>query len=127
MVNRIRFVPIDAWLLYCIPRPGADLATIVRHYQFVNRAAAPSRKELEGCLSRALSVGILEKQGSWFKVQAGWYERIHFADATAENEVEAMLGFESLLLVAEWDAQNAIDYVIENAEYEKAIAASGLN
>jgi hypothetical protein len=120
-MQRIRFSEIDAWILYCIPKPIVDLREIVRYYTFVNRAAPPTLRELKECLAKALSVGIIKKQAGGFIIDDVWYDKIHAADGAAENEIESMLAFQESLLGMVFDVSKPVNFVLDRREYDEAL------
>lgn len=121
-MGSIQFNTRDAELLYSFPKPATDLKTIVWCFTFINRAAPPSHEELTSCLTKGLKAGIIREEGGKFVIETDWYARIHMADATAENEIEAMLEFESEFVNANFDEMIKITYVLKKEEYESILA-----
>ena len=93
-MDKLTFTTMDAEILYAIPQPPSDILSIVRSFVFLNRAAPPSREELEECLRKAHCAGIVHSVGKKCAVSDKWYEEIHSADQTADNEIEAMLNLQ---------------------------------
>ena len=122
VVGSIQFNARDAELLYSFPKPASDVATIVRCFVFLNRAAPPSFGELTSCLTKGLRAGIIREDGGPFVIDDNWYGRIHKADATAENEIEAMLEFESGFVSVDFDETTAAACAITEEEYESVLA-----
>jgi hypothetical protein len=81
----------DAELLYSFPEPASDMATIIRCFTFLNRTAPPTFDEFASCLTKSMKAGIIREEGGKFVVNKDWYDRIHKADTTTENEIEALL------------------------------------
>lgn len=98
----VTFTSDEAAIIYCIPREGGRVEEIVSVYLFVNRAGRPASALMNELLHKAKTVGILEEKRGVWKVQAEWYELVHAADGTAENEIESMLAFEEVLVGREW-------------------------
>jgi len=92
--NKVTFSIDNVELLYSIPRPGGDLATIVRAFVFLNRSTSPAFSLLQECFTKALQAGILTATDGNYQVQPDWYERIHRFDESAGNEIESMLEFQ---------------------------------
>jgi len=122
VVATIQFNIKDAELLYSFPKPVSDIATIVRCFVFLNRAASPTFGELTNCLSKGLRAGIIRDEGERFVIDDNWYGRIHMSDATAENEIEAMLEFESEFVNVEFDETTDAACSLTEAEYESILA-----
>lgn len=114
----IRFTRLDAEILYCIPKPPVDLAAIIGTYVFINRAGVPRYEELQGCLSRALNAGILRQAEEKFTVDESWYEVIHAADRTAENEIDSMIVFEDWLIQRDFLHLFDSGYHLSKDEYQ---------
>ena len=121
-MGTVQFNTRDAELLYSFPKPASDVATIVRCFVFLNRAAPPSLGELTSCLTKGLRAGIIRRDGERFVVDGDWYGRIHMADATAENEIEAMLDFESGFVGMDFDATTDAACTLTEGEYESILA-----
>lgn len=90
----VKFTEDDVALLYTIPKPGGDLATIIQTYCFVNRDAPPTFSRLADCFTKALKAGILLENGGCYRIAPDWYGRIHSYDESESNEIQAMLAFE---------------------------------
>ncbi|WP_425396544.1 hypothetical protein [Aeoliella sp.] len=116
-MQSIHFTSQDASILYAVPKPPADLCTIVRYHTFVNRCAPPSLDELQGCLDRAFAAGVLSCKRKKIVVEQPWYDRIHAADASADNEIESMLEFEEWLTAQEFAQVSDERFEITPAEY----------
>lgn len=84
----------DIELLYSIPRPGGDLARIIRTFVFVNRSAPPSFSLLNDCLSKAMQAGILVECDGQYRIDPIWYDKIHSHDNLDVNEIQSMLAFQ---------------------------------
>ncbi|VTR97004.1 hypothetical protein [Tuwongella immobilis] len=121
-MGSIQFNARDAELLYSFPKPASDVATIVRCFVFLNRAAPPSFGEFASCLTKGLRAGIIREEGERFVIDDDWYGRIHMADATAENEIESMLEFESRFVGVDFDATTDAACALTEGEYESVLA-----
>jgi hypothetical protein len=91
---------------------------------FINRTVAPTHRELASCLTKALKTGILHASEGKFVVEGGWYDRIHAADATSENEIEALLEFESTFVNVDFDETTDVASVLSEDEYHSILAES---
>lgn len=116
-MEAITFNTKDAELLFCFPKPPADIKMIVWNYTFINRAAPPSWGELTSCLTKGLRVGIIRQEGERFVIDDDWYGRIHKADSTAENEIESMLEFEEWFVGVDFDATTDDACVLTEGEF----------
>lgn len=114
----VTFTLKDAEILYTIPKPPSDILEIVRSFMFTNRTAAPSYLELQDCLSKAFSAGIVHKLGGKLVVSDKWYQDIHAADKTADNEIDSMIEFTGWFIKREYPAICDTDYSIPKSEYE---------
>ncbi len=121
-MGAVQFNTKDAELLYSFPMPASGVATILRCFVFIHRAAPPSWGELTSCLTKGLRAGIIRQDGERFVIDDGWYGRIHMADATAENEIEAMLEFESGFVGVDFDATTDAAFALTEGEYESILA-----
>jgi len=93
-METVQFNVRDAELLYSFPKPWSDLTTVIRCFKFLNRTAAPTYEELTSCLMKAQRAGIIQEAEGKYIVENQWYDKIHAADESEENEIEAMLSFE---------------------------------
>lgn len=116
-MGTVQFSSRDAELLYSFPKPATDLATIIRGFTFLHRAAPPTYEELQACLVKGLQVGIVRTEGARFVIDAPWYDRIHRADATASNEIEAMLEFESEFVGLDFVETTDAPFALTEEEY----------
>ncbi len=114
----IQFNNMDAGLLYSFPKPATDVETIVWCFTFINRTYPPSFSELTSCLTKGLRVGIIREDGGRFVIDDNWYGRIHMADATAENEIDAMIEFEDAFVGVDFDETTNAACALTEAEYE---------
>lgn len=57
----VRFTELDGWILWCMPDPGIDLASLIRGYMFINRDAAPSYEEMAGWARRSVLRPVFTK------------------------------------------------------------------
>ena len=92
--NKVTFSVDDVELLYSVPQPGGDLATIVRTFVFLNRSAAPPFSVVRDCFTKALQSAILSANGDHYQIAPDWYGRIHAHDESEGNEIESMLAFQ---------------------------------
>jgi len=122
-MSHVQFTIRDAEILYAIPKLGADVATIVRCYMFLNRSAPPTQDEIQGCLTKALNADIARKFGDVFVVSEEWYDRIHAADETADNEIEAMLEFADSVVNEEFTEVRRTSYAISERDFESIVEA----
>ena len=123
IVGAIQFNTRDAELLYSIPKPASDVAMIIRCFTFLNRTAPPTYGELTSCLTKAMKAGIVREEGGKYVIDKGWYDRIHMADATSENEMEALLEFESTFVNVDFDETTGTANVLSEDEYRSILAA----
>jgi hypothetical protein len=122
IVGTLQFNPRDAELLYSFPKPASDVTTIVRCFTFLNRTAPPTYGELTSCLTKALKAGIIRQVGGRFVIENGWYDRIHMADASSENEIEALLEFESAFVNVDFDETTVAASQLSEDEYKLILA-----
>ncbi|MHC2071092.1 hypothetical protein ACYFX5_26770 [Bremerella sp. T1] len=92
--NTVAFSVDDVEILYSIPLPGGDIATIVRAFTFLNRSAPPPFSLIKDCFTKALQSGIMVENDGHFQIVPEWYKRIHGYDASEGNEIESMLAFQ---------------------------------
>jgi len=121
-MKSVRFSTKDAELLYSFPKPSTDLRTIVWYFTSTNRTYPPSYEELASCLTKGLKAGIVRKDGDRFVLDDNWYARIHMADATAGNEIEAMLEFERGFVDIDFDEAVDTASTLTEAEYKSIVA-----
>ncbi len=122
IVGPIQFNTRDAELLYSFPKPASDVATIVRCFTFLNRTAPPAYGEFTSCLTKAMKAGIVREERGKYVVDKGWYDRIHRADDTSENEIEALLEFEGAFVNMDFDETTDVVNVPSEDEYRSILA-----
>ena len=122
-MGTIRFNTTDAEILYSFPKPETDLKTIVWCFTFINRTAPPSYDELANCLAKGVKAGIIRVKGELLAIENDWYERIHMADATADNEIESMLEFTDWLTETELPALCEPAYSLSTSDYAAVLDA----
>lgn len=120
---QVRFTVREAELLYSIPKPPTELETIVRCFMFINRAAPPTFEELTSCLTKGVKAGIIQKDNGKFAVEGSWYNKIHAADETAENEIESMLEFEEWFVDHEFPERDKTSHVLTLTEFDNTLKA----
>jgi len=121
-MGTIQFNTKDAELLYSFPKPATDVKTIVWCFTFINRTYSPSFGELTSCLTKGLKAGIIREDGGRFVIDDDWYDRIHMADATAENEIESMLEFEEGFVNVYFDERTDAACTLTKEEYESILS-----
>jgi hypothetical protein len=123
VMGSVHFSIRDAEILYAFPSVEADIATIVRHFMFINRSAAPTYAEIAGCLLRASRVGIIAEAPGGFVVDRYWYECIHKADELSENEIESMLRFQGEFVDVDFEEVTHPRPVLSDEEYRSIVAS----
>jgi hypothetical protein len=121
----LRFTETDADILYSMPMVKTDVTTIVRYYLFINRTGAPTYEEIAGVLAKAIQAGIMNRNGGKFIVESTWFERIHQADDTSENEIESMLKFEEWFVNQPFEPVSDAVFVLSKSDYAAVLKKLG--
>ena len=118
-----KFSEMDAAILYAMPKPAVELATLIRHYTFINRAAPPPYAALASCLAKSVAAGILtvSPEGR-YSILEEWFEYIHRFDDHASNEIESLIAFEELFTAQTWPAVSQ-ERVLSEDDYRAALAS----
>jgi len=117
-MTELHFNRRDAEILYSIPKFPCDLLTIVKWFMFINRTAAPSRTELQDCLVKAISAGIVYNIDGRLAIHDKWYQDIHAAEISADNEIDAMLEFTDWFIEKRFHTVCETAFALDTSDYE---------
>jgi len=121
-MKNIRFNNLDAALLYSFPAPPSDLAKIVWYFTSTNRTYPPTFEQITNCLNKGMRVGIIREDGGLFVIDDIWYGKIHMADDSAGNEIEAMMEFQDGFVNVDFNETTDATCSLTEADYESMLA-----
>jgi len=119
--NTATFSIDDVELLYSVPKPGADLAMIVRVFMSINRCAPRPFSDVRECFTKALKTGILLASDGRYRIAPEWYKRIHEHDESEGNEIESMLAFQDTFVGEEVPVVADVQVGFTKEDYEAVL------